>query len=153
VLLATERRITDAGLAQISSGLLAPGTVLLSSRAPIGYLAIAQVPVAVNQGFIAMKPRHGVPSAYLLLWAKSAHAEIISRANGSTFLEISKAAFRPIPAVHPPVHVMRAFADQVDPLFGRVVAAERAASALADVRDALLPKLVAGELRVPAIRP
>jgi len=55
VLLDTERKITDAGLAQIGSGLLPNGTVLLSSRAPIGYLAIAEVPVAVNQGFVAMK--------------------------------------------------------------------------------------------------
>jgi type I restriction enzyme S subunit len=54
VLLSTERRITAAGLTQISSGLLPIGTVLLSSRAPIGYMAIAQIPTAVNQGFIAM---------------------------------------------------------------------------------------------------
>jgi len=54
VLLETERRVTEAGLRQISSGLLPVGTVLLSSRAPIGYLAIAQIPVAINQGFIAM---------------------------------------------------------------------------------------------------
>jgi type I restriction enzyme, S subunit len=54
LLLETERRIADAGLAQVSSGLLPEGTVLLSSRAPIGYLAIAEVPVAINQGFIAV---------------------------------------------------------------------------------------------------
>jgi type I restriction enzyme, S subunit len=56
VLLGTERKITDEGLAQIASGLLPEGAVLLSSRAPIGYLAIAEVPVAINQGFIAMQP-------------------------------------------------------------------------------------------------
>jgi hypothetical protein len=50
VLSATERQITDVGLSQISSGLLLPGTVLLSSRAPIGYMAIAQIPTAINQG-------------------------------------------------------------------------------------------------------
>jgi type I restriction enzyme S subunit len=59
VLLDTDRRITDAGLSQIGSGLLPEGTVLLSSRAPIGYLAIAEVPVAINQGFIAMRPKAG----------------------------------------------------------------------------------------------
>lgn len=51
VLLDTERRVTDAGLAQIGSGLLPPGTVLMSSRAPIGYRAINELPVAINQGF------------------------------------------------------------------------------------------------------
>lgn len=53
-LLDTERCITEAGLAQISSGLLPAGTVLMSSRAPVGYLAISEIPVAINQGFIAM---------------------------------------------------------------------------------------------------
>ena len=96
VLIDTERRITAAGLAQISSGLLPVGTVLLSSRAPIGYLAIAEVPVAINQGFIAMKTKKSVSNVFLLLWARFGHAEILSRANGSTFLEISKANFRPI---------------------------------------------------------
>jgi type I restriction enzyme S subunit len=101
VLLDTERKVTDAGLAQISSGLLPKGTVLLSSRAPIGYLAIAEVPVAVNQGFIAMKPRPGTSNLFLLRWANAAHGEIVSHANGSTFLEISKASFRPICTVAP----------------------------------------------------
>ena len=54
VLLETDRKITDAGARKISSGVLPTGTVLLSSRAPIGYLAIAGVPTAINQGFIAM---------------------------------------------------------------------------------------------------
>ena len=69
VLLDTERRITDAGLSQIGSGLLPKGTVLLSSRAPIGYLAIAEIPVAINQGFIAMTPKTGASNIFLLLWA------------------------------------------------------------------------------------
>jgi type I restriction enzyme S subunit len=101
VLLDTERKITDAGLAQINSGLLPTGTVLLSSRAPIGYLAIAEVSVAVNQGFIAMKARRHVSNLFLLRWSEVAHDEIISHANGSTFLEISKANFRTIRTVAP----------------------------------------------------
>ncbi|CAN5911231.1 hypothetical protein BH11GEM1_BH11GEM1_24420 [soil metagenome] len=54
VLLDTDRKITDEGITRISSGLLPAGTLLLSSRAPVGYLAIAAIPVAINQGFIAM---------------------------------------------------------------------------------------------------
>ena len=64
VLIDTARKVTDAGLRQIPSGLLPKGTVLMSSRAPIGYLVIADVPVSVNQGFIAMVPDRGVPSSY-----------------------------------------------------------------------------------------
>lgn len=149
VLLGTERKVTDVGLGQISSGLLPPGTVLLSSRAPIGYLAVAEVPVAINQGFIAMKPRPGVSNLFLLSWARAAKEAILSRANGSTFLEISKANFRPIPVVSSSGPVMAAFDRQVRPLYERVVAAERESQTLTALRDSLLPRLISGELRVP----
>ena len=55
ILLDTERKLTDDGIAKISSGLLPAGTLLLSSCAPVGYLAITAMPVAINQGFIALK--------------------------------------------------------------------------------------------------
>jgi type I restriction enzyme S subunit len=148
VLLDTERKLTDEGLAQISSGLLPSGTVLLSSRAPIGYLAIAEVPVAVNQGFIAMKPREGVSNLFLLRWTEAAHDEIISRANGSTFLEISKANFRPICTVVPSGPVMHCFDRLLRPLHRKVIEHERDSRTLAVMRDVLLPKLMTGELRV-----
>jgi type I restriction enzyme S subunit len=148
VLLATERCVTDAGLAQISSGLLSAGTVLLSSRAPIGYLAVAEVSVAINQGFIAMKPKKGVPNLFLLLWARFAHEDILSRANGSTFLEISKASFRPIPLARSTDRVFDAFESFVRPRHQRIVNNERESRTLAALRDALLPKLISGELRV-----
>lgn len=149
VLLGTARRITDAGLSRIGSGLLPPGTVLLSSRAPIGYLAVTEVPVAINQGFIAMIPKPGISNLFLLHWARHSHDVIVSHANGSTFLEISKANFRPLPVVTPPQPVLRAFDDLAQPLHGRMVACERESLTLAAARDALLPKLISGELRVP----
>ncbi|MCL6444979.1 MAG: restriction endonuclease subunit S [Alicyclobacillus sp.] len=148
VLLDTERKITDAGLAQISSGLLPKGTVLLSSRAPIGYLAIAEVPVAINQGFIAMKPRRGTSNLFLLRWACAFHEEIVSHANGSTFLEISKSSFRLIRTVAPTAPVMDAFDRISQPLYRKVVENERDSRTLAALRDTLLPKLISGELRV-----
>jgi restriction endonuclease S subunit len=148
VLLETERCITDAGLAQISSGLLPEGTVLLSSRAPIGYLAIAEVPVAINQGFIAMKPRKGVSNLFLLLWTRFADEEILSHANGSTFLEISKANFRPIRVVTPLCEVFEAFECEAKPLYKMMVSKERESRTLISLRDTLLPKLISGELQV-----
>jgi type I restriction enzyme, S subunit len=53
----TERRLTDAGIAKISSGLLPVGTLLMSSRAPVGYLAISAIPVAINQGLASIGVR------------------------------------------------------------------------------------------------
>jgi len=149
VLLDTERRVNDAGLAQISSGLLPVGTVLLSSRAPIGYLVIAEVPVAINQGFIAMKSKSGISNLFIMLWTRASHEEILSRANGSTFLEISKSNFRPIKLSVPLSPVMDAFDESVRPLYNRLVSNERETRVLAVLRDTLLPKLISGELRVP----
>jgi type I restriction enzyme S subunit len=148
VLLDTERRITDLGLQQISSGLLPKGTVLLSSRAPIGYLAVAEIPLAINQGFIAMKPRKDISNLFLLLWANLSHDEIVSRANGSTFLEINKANFRSIPVVTPAMNIMAAFERALRPVYERIAQCERESRTLAQLRDALLPKLISGEIRV-----
>ncbi|MCX7159875.1 MAG: restriction endonuclease subunit S, partial [Proteobacteria bacterium] len=102
VLLSTGRRISDAGLASISSGLLPVGTILMSSRAPIGYVAVTHVPTAVNQGFIAMLPRAEHFAMFLKHWVIASQELIVSHANGSTFLEISKASFRPLPVISPP---------------------------------------------------
>ncbi len=148
VLLDTERHITEAGVHQISSGVLPPGTVLLSSRAPIGYLAISEVPVAVNQGFIAMVPDKGVSSWFLLSWAESAIDEIKGRANGTTFQEINKANFRPIKVRLPSRTALAKFDGIVKPLYARIVSNERENHTLTRLRDALLPKLVSGELRI-----
>ena len=149
VLLATENKITDAGLRQVSSRLLPVGTVLLSSRAPIGYLAIAEIPVAINQGFIAMKPHNREDYIFLMLLIKHNMEEIISRANGSTFLEISKAKFRPIPVVSPTQGILQIFAILTMPLFSKIVSLEKITLTLANGRDTLLPKLISGEIRIP----
>ncbi len=150
VLLETERKVSDEGLAQIGSGLLKPGTVLLSSRAPIGYRAINEVPVAVNQGFIAMAPNSGVSKYFLLYWTEWAHDEIVSRANGSTFLEISKANFRPIPVVRPTDDLFEKFDQYFGPLYKRIVSNEQETQLLVAQRNSLLPKLLSGEVPVAA---
>lgn len=148
VLLNTERKITDAGVAVISSGLLPAGTVLLSSRAPIGYLAIAEVPTAINQGFIAMKCRGRISNLFALLWAREHMDAITANANGSTFQEISKANFRPIPFVRPAEGVLEAFDNTCRPLHTRLVANVRENDTLTTLRDLLLPKLMSGEIRI-----
>jgi type I restriction enzyme, S subunit len=128
--------------------LLPAGTVLMSSRAPIGYLAIAEIPVAINQGFIAMQPASGVSNLFLLRWAEWAHDLIVSRANGSTFMEISKSNFRPISVTTPPDGLMKAYDLIARPLYSRMVANELSSRTLAQLRDVLLPKLVSGEVRI-----
>ena len=149
ILLGTERKLSDAGLAKIGSGLLPAGTLLLSSRAPIGYLALAQVPLAINQGYIAMLPGGLLPPLYMLFWCRQNMENIKGRANGSTFMEISKKAFRPILALVPPAELVRAFVDVAGGLFDRLIENEKQAQNLATLRDTLLPRLISGQLRLP----
>ncbi len=150
VLMETARRITEQGLGKISSGLLSRGTVLLSSRAPIGYVAIADVPVAINQGFIAMKCRRRLAAVYVWLWTETNMDGIREHANGSTFQEINKRNFRQLPAIVPHESVRRAHNQLGQSLYDRIVKNERESHFLGAIRDALLPNLVSGELRMKA---
>lgn len=148
ILLNTERRITEAGLSQVGSGLLPTGTVLLSSRAPIGYLAISQIPVAVNQGFIAMICNRRISNIHAWLWTQGNMEAVLQNANGSTFQEISKTNFRPLEIIVPSKNVLKAFDGLVRPLFEQIVANEKEGRTLTQTRDLLLPRLISGEMRV-----
>ena len=148
VLLDTDRKITDAGLAKISSGLLPIGTVLLSSRAPIGYVAIAETPTAINQGFIAMKCDGALPNVFVLPWCKESMDAIVGNANGSTFQEISKSNFRPLRVVVPSDSLLTHFTKLASSLYRQLAENERNSRCLAQLRDTLLPQLMSGELRV-----
>ena len=150
VLLETNRKITDTGVKKISSGLLPVGTVLLSSRAPIGYLAIAEVPTAINQGFIAMVCKKRLPNIYVLFWCYENLDYIKGISGGSTFAEISKKAFRPVPVAVPSKEVLAVYEDMVRPLYDRIVANTKESVPLVSLRDTLLPKLISGKLRVKA---
>ena len=148
VLLDTERRITEAGVNAISSRMLPIGTVLMSSRAPVGYLAIARVPTAINQGFIAMVCDGPLPPTYVLSWALTSMDTIKSHASGTTFPEISKKNFRPLPVVVPIGTVIAAYQQMSDPLFDLLTAYVKESLQLTQVRDYLLPQLLSGTVRV-----
>lgn len=149
VLLSTEKKISSAGLAGVSSGLLPEGTLLLSSRAPIGYLAIAKIPLAINQGYIAVPPDSELPPIFMYFWCKLNMEIIKGHANGSTFMEISKKAFRLIPSIIPDRSVVSACLSILQVLFGRITSNEEQARTLTALRDALLPRLISGKLRLP----
>lgn len=146
VLLDTASKLTEAGLKKVSSGLLPVDTVLLSSRAPVGYLALAKVPLAINQGYIAMKCEKALPPEFVLQWCVHRMDEIKQRASGSTFAEISKKNFKPISVVVPSEDVLSAYQKLVKPLYDAITSNVRQSEQLSNLRDTLLPKLLAGEV-------
>ncbi|MEI8361369.1 MAG: restriction endonuclease subunit S [bacterium] len=147
-LLKTEKTITKEGLKKIGSGLLPKGTLLLSSRAPIGYLAITNIELAINQGYIAFLPNQIFSNQFMFLWLKSNMDTVISSANGSTFLEISKSSFRNIDSLIPDENVLKTFNEALKPIFLKMLSNTMQIQTVATIRDAILPKLMKGELRV-----
>nr|WP_277614646.1 restriction endonuclease subunit S [Enterobacter nematophilus] len=93
------RSISKLGFEESGARWLPKGTVLFSSRAPIGYVAIASRPVTTNQGFKSFIPAQGVLSDYVYYWLTLAKSHAESLASGTTFLELSgaKAALIPFP--------------------------------------------------------
>ncbi len=146
VLIGSVRKITAAGVGKISSGQLPVGTVLLSSRAPIGYLALSMVPVSINQGFIAMRCDKRLPNTYVLQWTTNNLDAIKQRGSGTTFAEISKSNFRPMTVLVPDVATLSGFQQLVMPLYEQITINSREVESLATLRDTLLPKLLSGEL-------
>lgn len=147
-LLDSESKITEVGLSQIGSGLLPRGTLLLSSRAPIGYLAISNIEISINQGYIAFLPGHYFSNHFMYLWLKNNMRGIVNAANGSTFLEISKSSFRNIESVVPTKGILDIFDLLVKPSFEKILSNTLQIQSLSRLRDLLLPKLMKGELRV-----
>ncbi|MBT3258490.1 MAG: hypothetical protein HN366_18820 [Deltaproteobacteria bacterium] len=149
ILTHTDRLLTDKGVSKISSGQLPKNTVLMSSRAPIGYLAISDLPVSINQGIIAMKSDGNYGEMFLICWAHFNMDRVKERANGSTFLEISKKNFRLIPVIVPKTELLKSFNEMAQPILSRLRSCTRNSTQLTNLRDILLPKLLSGELRIP----
>jgi type I restriction enzyme S subunit len=144
----TERKITKEGLSKISSGLLPKGTLLMSSRAPVGVLAFSEVEISINQGYIAIIDDKDYSKEFIFLWLKINMDYVQSFANGSTFQEISKSAFKTIEIQLIPRNIRKEFDKLIMPLFDKIKANQIQLKSLTKMRDTLLPKLMSGEVRV-----
>lgn len=147
-----ENDITELGLKNSSATIMPEGTVLFSSRAPIGYIAIAGGEVTTNQGFksIVPKPEIGTPFVYFFL--KHNLPTIEGMASGSTFKEVSGSTMKNIPAVIADAETLARFNDFCTPIFAQQRILEEQNKALAALRDKLLPKLMSGEIDVSDIQ-
>lgn len=141
--------ITELGLRKGSARLLPEKTVLFSSRAPIGYIAIAGKEVTTNQGFKSIVPNKGFNPYFIyhLLYQKLPIIE--AAAGGSTFKEISGKGLKEVPIVIPSKNITELYKDLVEPLFLQIQSLERENHKLEQLRDTLLPKLLSGEIEIP----
>ena len=143
-----ENDITELGLKNSSASIMPEGTVLFSSRAPIGYIAIASGEVTTNQGFKSVVPKPEIGTAYVYCFLKHSLPVIEGMASGSTFKEVSGSTMKNVPALIPDSETLAKFNEFCGPLFGQQQMLERQSQSLAALRDSLLPNLMSGEIDV-----
>lgn len=143
-----ENDITELGLKNSSATIMPEGTILFSSRAPIGYIAIAAGEVTTNQGFKSVVPKPEIGTAYAYYFLKQNLPVIEGMASGSTFKEVSGSVMKSVPAKIPDDEILAKFNDFCGPLFAQQKQLEEENRVLAELRDTLLPKLMAGEIEM-----
>ena len=146
-----ENDISELGYRNSSATMMPAGTVLFSSRAPIGYIAIASNEVTTNQGFksVVPHPEIGTPFVYYFLIHNLPLIE--SKASGSTFKEVSGSVMKSVEAVIPDGNTIAKFNDFCRPVFEMQEKLEQQNRKLAAMRDSLLPRLLSGEIDVADI--
>lgn len=143
----TEKKITQAGLENSSARMLSAGTTIISARGTVGKVALVGVPMAMNQSCYGLRGLDG--GAFFTYYAtrelvstlkQHSHGAVFDTITRDTFAGVSVVTFQP---------VATAFETMVAPLMEKIKANSVQGCTLADLRDALLPKLISGELRVP----
>ncbi|HOO77999.1 MAG TPA: restriction endonuclease subunit S [bacterium] len=148
VLLDSERKITHRGLRESSAKLVPPDTILMTSRASVGYFALIDIEVCTNQGFINIVPYQSELRMYLLFNLLSRVTEIRSNAKGTTYPEISKGRFREMDILIPSNVLLLQFDKVAYDIIRQVRYLMRSNAHLVAARDLLLPRLMSGEVAV-----
>ncbi len=148
VLLDSEKKITEEGLRNSSAKLVASHAVLMTSRASVGFFAIAGREVCTNQGFISVVPHDPVLSAYLLFHLSERVEEIRSMASGSTYPEVSRGKFRELEVIVPARPLTLLFDEYAAHLLGQIRILKLQEARLRAARDILLPQLITGAITV-----
>ena len=107
----TRETITEAGLRGSSARLVPSGTVLMTSRATIGYTAVAAVPMATNQGFANLICGDQLLPQYLVFWLRRQRSRLIQLAGGTTFKELPKSTLKKVRIALPPLDQQRRIVD------------------------------------------
>ena len=144
----TDKKITEDGLAHSSAKILPPETILMTSRASVGYFGIYDCEVCTNQGFISCIPNERSYQMYMLYNLMNRVEEIRQKAGGSTYLEISKSVFRDFDIVLPSCMVLETFQEQSHKMLDCMRQIAKQLRLLTEARDRLLPKLMSGEITV-----
>lgn len=144
----SKEKINKTGLARSSATVFPAYSVMLTSRATIGAIAVNTVPAATNQGFITCLPNDRVPLWFLYWWLQENVSTFERMASGATFKEISRGVFKTISFLHPPAELVRRFEALVVPWSDSILHLQRQVRNLRETRDLLGPRLLSGRTRL-----
>ncbi len=147
-LLDSERKITESGLRESSAKMVPAETILMTSRASVGFFALMDREVCTNQGFINIMPHDEPMRMYLLFNLMSRVDEIRSNAKGATYPEISKGRFRDMDVIVPAAPLVKEFSAFATDVILQVRCLKKQSQKLQKARDLLLPRLMSGEVAV-----
>lgn len=140
--------VTVRGLKDASLKLYPEGTVLMSSRAPVGYLAIATKELTTNQGFKSFIPDKKYDKNYIYYTLQNCLKVIEQNASGSTFKEISATVLKDITIIQPNLDIVKKFEEKVSSINSYIKVNEEQNQELTQLRDWLLPMLMNGQVKV-----
>jgi len=144
----SERKITEKGLRESSAKMVPAETILMTSRASVGFFALMDFEVCTNQGFINIIPHEDELRMYILFNLMSRVTEIRSNAKGTTYPEISKGRFRGMDVVVPSKPIVSEFMRFASDIIQQVRYLKRSTLQLKAARDLLLPRLMNGAVTV-----
>lgn len=143
-----ELDVTEAGMKDASLKTFPKDTILLSSRAPIGYMAISRNDVTTNQGFKSFIPNKGFSTPFVYYAIKNSMQSIVKYASGSTFKEISLTSIKSIKVCLPDKIIVDLYTEKVKSIFRQQDILEQENQQLTQLRDWLLPMLMNGQVSI-----
>ena len=148
--LETERTITQSGVENSATRILAAGTTVITARGTVGRLACLGVPMAMNQTCYGIRGAHGYPDFFTYWNLRTAVDELQTRTHGTIFDTITRQTFALVEKALAPVKLTLAFEAIVEPIMAHILNNLKESRSLAARRDELLPRLVSGEVGVVA---
>ena len=123
-------------------------TVLAITGATIGQVSITEIATTTNQSVVAVIPSECIPTEFIYFWVRERMQDLLARQTGGAQQHINKNDVNDLPLLLPDSQVMGQYRSFAEPLFGRIRIGEFESLSLKEVRDALIPKLLSGEIRV-----
>jgi type I restriction enzyme S subunit len=146
----TDKHVTKLGIANSAAQVFPEKTTIISARGTVGKLALTAVPMAMNQSCYGVRGITGYGDYFTYYSLREATTQLQQRTHGTVFDTITTETFKTLDCIFPTPKITAAFDTLVEPMLGRIRANLLQSRTLATLRDTLLPKLLSGELQLPA---